>query len=113
GDDLLEAMILLERRGKAPHGADMTTATSYIVPKEKRASDADSFKEFMATLWRGAIHAITVIVRSKLVVVHSAGSFEVPFIVPLLLLMVGRFIAVIILLITLLTGVRYSIKVRE
>ncbi|MBQ7989536.1 MAG: hypothetical protein IJ080_00085 [Oscillospiraceae bacterium] len=111
GDDLLEAMIILEKRGRIPHGG-MTTSNE-IIPAGKRASDADSFREFMGMIWKGFISAVSVIIHSQVNVSYDGGSFDIPFILALLLLVFTRFIASVILVVTVLAGVRYSIKVRE
>ncbi|MBQ3919681.1 MAG: hypothetical protein II695_08400 [Oscillospiraceae bacterium] len=114
GGDLLEAMILLEKRGLAPKdsGAEFV-GNAAVYPVAKRPSDADSFKEFINSAWNTFISAVKVLFKSFLVIDVKGKSAELPLLLMLVLLIAGNFPAVLIFIITLAAGIKYRIRIKE
>ena len=116
--DLLEAMIILERRGKL--GSSKTNKYStglrpdYYSYSKKTAADADNFKEFMGLAWENLCEFMRDILKYQVVISKNGEERLVfPLLLAVILLCCTVGLCLLIVIITLFNGCSYSIRKSE
>ncbi len=117
--DLLEAMIILERKGRLNRGAQNRYTTGnaysyqyqYTTPVRKSAADADSVGECLRIAWEKILEVIRNILHYY-VVISSGGKdvVKIPVIVAALLIFCTAFLVLVAVVISLVNGCSYTIK---
>lgn len=113
--DLLEAMIILERRGKLGGSKSNKYSTGmqpdYYVYSEKSAADAENIKEFFSLAWQKLCEFFRDILKYCVVISKDGRDIlEFPLILAIILMCCTVGLCFLIVIITLFNGCSYSIK---
>lgn len=113
--DLLEAMIILERRGKLVSSKSSKYSTNMqpdlYVYNKKTAADAENFKEFIGLAWENLCEIFRDILKYQVVVSKNGEEKLVfPLLLAIILLCCTVGLCFLIVLITLFNGCSYSIR---
>lgn len=113
--DMLEAMIILERRGKlgsSPKNRYTTGIMSnYVSTSEKTAADAESLSEFLRIAWDKFCEILRSILRYHVVISKNGREvLSFPVLLAVILLCATAGLAVAAMIISLINGCSYSIK---
>lgn len=98
GDDLLEAMIILERRGKLGQSqAKYSTGimSNYHATSEKTAFDAENIKEFLHIAWNKLCEILRDILRYHVIVFKQGREvLKIPMLAAVLLVCAFNYLVV-------------------
>lgn len=113
--DLLEAMIILERRGKLGNSPNNRYTTgimsNYVSTSEKTAADAESLSEFLRIAWDKFCEIVKSILRYHLVISRNGSEvLSFPVLIAAVLLCATAGLAVAALIISLVNGCSYTIR---
>ncbi len=115
GYDLLEAMIILERRGRLGNEPKSKYTTgimqNYTSTRDKTAADAESFGEFMKLAWNKICEVCRNILRYQVIVTREGREvLNFPLIIAIILLCCTAGMAVLALILSLVSGCSFSIR---
>lgn len=115
GFDLLEAMIILERRGKLGGAKNNKYSTNlqpdYYVYSEKTAADAENIKEFFSLAWQKLCEIFRDILKYQVVISKNGEDIlAFPLLLAIILLCCTVGLCFLVVLITLFNGCSYSIR---
>lgn len=113
--DLLEAMIILERRGKLGGSKSNKYSTGmqpdYYVYSEKSAADAENIKEFFSLAWQKLCEFLRDILKYRVVISKGGRDIlEFPLVLAIILMCCTVGLCFLIVIITLFNGCSYSIR---
>lgn len=116
-DDLLEAMIILERRGKLGSSqAKYSTGImqNYHSTSEKTAFDAENIKEFLHIAWTKFCEVLKDILK-YFVIIYRCGEeiLKIPMIAAIVLVCVFNYLIVPAIIIGLVLEMRLAVKKDE
>ena len=112
--DMLEAMIILERRGKLGGSKNQYSTgimQNYAYTSEKTAADAESLSEFIKIAWKKICEVCSDILKYQVVVSRQGREIlNFPLVLAILLICCTAGLAIAIVIISLINGCSYSIR---
>lgn len=112
--DMLEAMIILERRGKlgdAGYARYSTVIAPVARDRSHTAADAESFGEFIRIAWRNICNVCGNILKYQVVVARNGRELiYFPLLLAVLLICFTGGLAFAVALVALINGCSFSIR---
>ncbi len=113
--DLLEAMIVLERRGKLGSSVNNKYSTGMkpdlYMYSEKTAADAESIKEFFSIAWQKICQVCRDLLKYQVVISKDGiEKLAFPLVLAIALLCCTAGLCFLIVIITMFNGCSYSIR---
>ena len=113
--DLLEAMIILERRGRLGNGVNKYSTgimqTNYTSTRYESAADADSLGEFIKIAWRKLCEFCRDLLKYQVVISKNGREMiNFPLILAIILVCCTAGVVFAAVVITLMSGCSYSIR---
>ena len=113
--DLLEAMIILERRGRLGNGVNKYSTgimqNNYTSTRYESAADAESLGEFIKIAWRKLCEFCRDLLKYQVVISKNGrGMINFPLILAIILVCCTAGVVFAAVVITLMSGCSYSIR---
>lgn len=117
--DLLEAMVLLEKRGhlggsQCKYSTGRDSSFIYSTPDRKTAADAESIGEFFRLVFRKIVEICRDLFKYHIVATKNGSEvFCFPLVFALFLCCFTAGFAVVVFVITLMSGLSYTVEKRS
>ena len=113
--DLLEAMIILERRGRLGNGVNKYSTgimqNNYTSTRYESAADAESLGEFIKIAWRKLCEFYCALLKYQVVISKNGREMiNFPLILAIILVCCTAGVVFAAVVITLMSGCSYSIR---
>lgn len=113
--DLLEAMIILERRGRLGNGVNKYSTgimqNNYTSTRYESAADAESLGEFIKIAWRKLCEFYRALLKYQVVISKNGREMiNFPLILAIILVCCTAGVVFAAVVITLMSGCSYSIR---
>ena len=113
--DLLEAMIILERRGRLGNGVNKYSTgimqNNYTSPRYESAADAESLGEFIKIAWRELCEFCRDLLKYQVVISKNGREMiNFPLILAIILVCCTAGVVFAAVVISLMSGCSYSIR---
>ena len=113
--DLLEAMIILERRGRLGNGVNKYSTgimqNNYTSTRYESAADAESLGEFIKIAWRKLCEFCRDLLKYQVVISKNGGEMiNFPLILAIILVCCTAGVVFAAVVISLMSGCSYSIR---
>lgn len=112
--DLLEAMIILERRGKLGNRINKYSTgimQNYTATKSESAADAESFGEFVKIAWRKICSVCRDILKYQVIISKDGREIlNFPLVLAIFLICCTAGIVFVAVIISLINGCSYDIR---
>ena len=113
--DLLEAMIILERRGRLGNGMNKYSTgimqNNYTSTRYESAADAESLGEFIKIAWRKLCEFYRVLLKYQVVISKNGREMiNFPLILAIILVCCTAGVVFAAVVISLMSGCSYSIR---
>ncbi len=113
--DLLEAMIILERRGRLGNGVNKYSTgimqNNYTSTRYESAADAESLGEFIKIAWRKLCEFCRDLLKYQVVISKNGREMiNFPLILAIILVCCTAGVVFAAVVITLMSGCNYSIR---
>ena len=113
--DLLEAMIILERRGRLGNGVNKYSTgimqNNYTSTRYESAADAESLGEFIKIAWRKLCEFCRALLKYQVVISkNSREMINFPLILAIILVCCTAGVVFAAVVISLMSGCGYSIR---
>ena len=113
--DLLEAMIILERRGRLGNGVNKYSTgimqNNYTTTRYESAADAESLGEFIKIAWRKLCEFCRDLLKYQVVISKNGREMiNFPLILAIILVCCTAGVVFAAVVITLMSGCSYSIR---
>ena len=113
--DLLEAMIILERRGRLGNGVNKYSTgimqNNYTSTRYESAADAESLGEFIKIAWRKLCEFYRALLKYKVVISNNGREMiNFPLILAIILVCCTAGVVFAAVVISLMSGCSYSIR---